>query len=129
MASAATLVSNAYPNGADNTQRRQRVQGKVTISSGTYPAGGFALSWGIEGIKGLPGSGIPSGGVPFNPVWVVFKSIAHPPSGYDYEYDGTSGNMRVFEGGGSAPNAEISGSTPAGVTGDTIEFLAEFIRD
>jgi hypothetical protein len=127
VATTATYTINPYPNGIANNFTSQRIKGTVTISSGTYPTGGYPapgnanVVWAAgsqEQVKSL---------LPPNELW--FQSIAHPPSGYEYCWDQTANTMRIFQSAGSAaPMVEISGSVPAGVTGDTIQFVMEVPR-
>lgn len=126
--STATITINAYPAGYDNTQRNEIVRGTISVTSGAYPSGGYALTWNQDGIKSLgPGGSPPL--YPF-PIDVTFKSIASPPSGYNYLWDGTTGALRVYNLGVSPPVfAEISGTVPAAVSGDTIAFTAYFSRN
>ena len=119
---AATFTVNPYPNGVDNSQRFQRIYGTISISSGTYPSGGFAITW-AAGSQEVVKSNLP-------PVIAYFESVAAPPSGYSYTWDATNQKLRVFQNGAiNSPQAEISGSIPSGVTGDTIAFELLYLRD
>lgn len=125
MASAATLTVNAYPNGVDNTQRRQVVNGLCALSASTYPANGIPINWAamINGNGGglfLPASStdVPIAGTP---QFTSTKGAAADGSNYTYAYDATHGTLRIFLGG-----AEFT--TGDAVIVDTIAFTAEFAR-
>ena len=131
--SAATITVNPFPKGFDHTQREEIVNGTITVSLGTYPAGGYSLTWStIEGIHALPNS---SGSI--FPINVDFQSVGNPPSGYLYFWNATTGNMHVFcasnaTSGNSGPLVEGFGegtsTTPGKVLSDTIAFTAYFPR-
>jgi hypothetical protein len=137
----ATINVYPYPKGADNTQRRLTLSGTIAISTGgTYPPGGFPLSWGgLEGLKSIP-IGAQTQAVagaqtlPF-PIDVNVKSVANPPSGYIYLWDNVLGNLHIFEtvngaGGSNAsgPLLEIGGAISNAIVTDVIQFTAEFYR-
>ena len=135
----ATISVYAYPSGHDNTQRRVRLTGKITISDGgTYPPGGFPLDWtNLPGLSAIPpGNSTPkSTGSPF-PIDVTVKSVQNPPSGFIYLWDNVLGNLHIFEtdngaGGSSAsgPLLEIGGALPHTIITDIIQFMAEFARE
>jgi hypothetical protein len=118
--STVTATIYAYPNGYDNTQRRAIVRGTLAISAspGTYPTGGFSLAtvFKIESIKNV--SGVPAG------LFVYTVS----GSGYIYVWNRANNKLQIFQSGGAAtPQGELAAAaTPAGVSGDVIEFEAEF---
>jgi hypothetical protein len=118
--STVTATIYAYPNGYDNTQRRAIVRGTLAISAspGTYPTGGFSLApvFKLEAIKNV--SGVPAG--------LFIYSVSG--SGYIYVWNRANNKLMVFQSGASAtPQGELpAAATPAGVSGDTIEFEAEF---
>lgn len=124
MASAATLTVNAFPNGVDNTQRRQIVNGICALSASTYPANGVPINWAamLDGNGGglfVPAS---SNDVPIagTPQFTSTKGAAGDGNNYTYVYDATHGTLRIFLGG----TEFTSGNVPV----DTIAFTAEFAR-
>jgi hypothetical protein len=119
-----TVTLYAHPYGSDNTQRNQRLRGTIAISAspGTYPTGGYSLNntFAIEAVKST---------LVNKPGFVSFYSVSG--SGYEYYYNRANNKLQVFTGSAAqSPSAELSaGSTPAGVSGDTIEFLWEVPRE
>lgn len=99
----------------------------ISASPGAYPAHGWTLSFaGLDVIK--------SNSIPLEcDIWSG-PAAGTSNSGYQYGYcPGTTrdnGQMTVFTGAAAqSPLAELSaGSTPAGVSGDTIRFKAVFPR-
>src|SRR5574343_1122090 len=83
----------------------------IITASGSYSASGDTLD--LSKIPGITNR---------KPDFVDIKGIA----GYYYEYDAANGKVWDRQSAGSAaPMAEISATTyPAGVSGDTIRFLA-----
>jgi hypothetical protein len=147
--SAATITIFPYPKGFDNTQRCQIVRGTIAVTFGTYPVGGFALSWaGLSNANGSTIESVPIAGstpsstggpTPFN---VDIKSVANTttnygtgPSGYVYAWDSSTGNMHIFVtaerevSGNSGPLVEMAGTVPTPVVNDTIQFEAWFYRN
>ena len=144
----ATITVFPYPKGHDNTQRSQIVRGTIAISTGTYPAGGFALSWNTSSTTGgttqaipIPASTPSSTSTPA-PFDVDIKSAAYRansggiggPSGYIYLWDSVNGNLHVFESANGASNSsgpllEIGGNIPGDVVNDSIQFTAWFYRN
>ena len=140
----ATITVFPYPKGYDNTQRNQIVRGTIAISAGTYPTGGFPLSWssiiGVQSVP-IPGSTPSSTGGP-KPFDMDVKSTAYTatnygtgPSGYVYVWDSVNGNLHIFVDYGSAastssgPLVEMGGNVPGLVVNDTIQFTAVFYRN
>lgn len=128
----ATITIFPYPKGSDNTQRCQILRGTIAISTGgTYPPGGFPLSWtGLEQIKSLPGYGP---GTAVTPIEVQFSPGANPPSGYVYIWDSVVGNLHIFESANGASNnsgplLEIGGAIDNRIVTDSIQFEAWFVR-
>jgi hypothetical protein len=108
--SASTITYNAFPKGIIPLDNAYKLYGTITIGSGTYPTNGVTLSFSTA--SSAPNIQEPYAG--------VFWS---PSSGYVYQFDPVHDTIRVYESAGSAaPLTEISGSTPSGVTGDTIYF-------
>ena len=140
----ATITVFSYPRGYDNTQRNQIVRGTIAISAGTYPVGGFSLSWAnIIGIQSVPiPASTPSSTSTPKPFDMDVKSTAYTatnygtgPSGYVYVWDSVNGNLHIFVDYGSAastssgPLVEMGGNVPGLVVNDTIQFTAYFYRN
>lgn len=119
MATSTTSIS-VSPNKEDVTERHTTAFGTVTIAAGDYATGGLTLS--------LANAAVHAGWLP---VWV---EILSPTSGYVYRFNpGTTlanGKLLIFvQDGTTGPLKEIAASAlPAGVTGDTINFRAEFTK-
>jgi hypothetical protein len=118
-AATATLTVAAYPNGVDNTQRRQILNGTCALSAGgTYVTNGIPTNWNalVDG----------NGGGRFIPLTTksqpaqasFFSEVA---GGYGYVYDQTHNTLRIFSGGTELTNG-------AAITADTIGFRAEYVR-
>lgn len=96
-----------------DTGQALAVVGTLT-ASGNYAAGGDAPSWASSLIKSTKA-----------PYCVFLSGIA----GFVYVWDRAAGKVWTYTSGANAqdPLAELSaGAYPAGVTGDTITFLALF---
>jgi hypothetical protein len=125
---AATLQVSNYPSGQTSTlgPSWQLVSGTVVLTAGNYIANGLPLTWNpMTSASG--GSFLPASSLQTTPSIVYFQSITG--AGYLYAWDSVHGTLRIQECAGSAgPAVDItSGSAlPAGVTGDTIQFLAVF---
>jgi hypothetical protein len=111
------LTVNGYPNGVDNTQRRQILTGLCALlAGGTYLTNGLPFVWAFLGAEG--GTFIPNFGASA-PVWADFKTLAG--SNQTYEWDTVHQTLRIFIAG-----VEVTNGTA--VTPDTIGFRAEFAR-
>jgi hypothetical protein len=114
----------AYPNGNDNTERRQVLMGTLAISAspGTYATGGLSLAnvFAVEQNKTSNYN---------TPMYINIYSVSG--SGYGYSYNRASNKLQVFTGSAAqSPATELAaGATPAGVSGDIIEFFVEFSRN
>lgn len=122
----ATLTVNAYPNGVDNTQRRQQINGTcVLLVAGTYPTLGIPVSF--SGMKsGETGGAFILDNSTAAPISgsVAFFSMIGPSSAntnQTYIYDYTHKTLRIFVGGTEV----VSPAVPAT---DTIGFTAEFAK-
>ena len=132
----ATITVYPFPKGTDNTMRRRVITGSIAISTGgTYPPGGFPLTWNFESIQAIPpGAQTPtSTGTPF-PIDMVIHSVANPPSGYIYLWDNVVGNLHIFESanqasGNSGPLLEVGGAIDNHIVTDVIQFTAWFARE
>lgn len=115
----ATLTVAAYPNGVDNTQRRQILNGICAMSGpgvNTYPANGVPLPWSAM---------LSAEGGPFIPLTTKSQPIvafffSELGSGLGYVYDQTHNTLRIFSAGTELGAVAI----PA----DTIGFEAEYVR-
>jgi hypothetical protein len=122
MASVATLTVAAYPNGVDNTQRRQILNGICALSASTYPANGVPITWkflSAEGGQFIPqtSTDVP---IPGTPQFYSELGAAADTNQYTYVYDSVHGTLRIFLAGVEF----TSGNVPV----DTIAFTAEFVR-
>ncbi len=135
--STATITVYPYPKGKDNTQRNVVLYGTIAISTGgTYPAGGFALSWAnVEEAKTIPpGSTTPSSTTAIIPSRMTITSAANPPSGYVYVWNSVNGNLHIFESNNgvsanSGPLVEVGGAIANAIVVDVIQFEAIFPRE
>lgn len=124
----ATLTLYPYPKGVDNTQRRKIVQGTCAIqaSPATYATGGLAITWSqIAPSASADGLTEPTA----TPLLAEFFSVGG--TGFIYGYNKSTGKLQIFTGAAaqSALTELSAAAVPAGVSGDTIEFYAEFIRN
>jgi hypothetical protein len=121
--STVTATVYPYPAGVDNTQRREIIRGTFAISAspGTYPTGGFSLAtaFKIEAVRNVSGV----------PVALTIMSVSG--SGYAYGWNRAANKLQIFQGAaGAGPELELAAAaTPAGVSGDVIEFEAQFQRN
>src|SRR5437868_1301030 len=111
----ATITVFPYPKGVDNTQRSQIIRGTIEISAGTYPLGGFPLSWAnASNVNGQMLESIPvpastpsstGGPVPFDmdvkSSCYVSTNFGSGPSGFIYLWDSVNGNLHIFETDGT----------------------------
>src|SRR5690242_1666335 len=105
------LTVNAYPNGVDNTQRRQILDGIAALSvGGTYATNGIPFAWAFLAAEG--GAFIPDFST-MVPVLALFFTIA---SGlYEYWWDTVHQTLRISLAGVELTNG-------AAITADTIAF-------
>jgi len=127
---AATLKVYPWPMGIDDTQHRIRVNGVCAIA-GTYAAGGFALTW-TNMVNSLTGEAILLNTSATAPFIAWFQSAGG--SGYVYQYNVSTNKIQVFVVEAVALSTQYAltelaaGTVPAGVSGDTVQFEAEFVR-
>jgi hypothetical protein len=123
------LTVSGYPSGANRAgaPQWQNILGTAVISAGNYVAGGIATTWvpmtNASGKNFFPAAGYKS----LKPSFALFQSISG--SGYGYEWNLATNKLQIFVTGTAAgnPSEELpAGATPAGVTGDSIQFLAIF---
>lgn len=99
------------------------VRGTIAVSASpaTYPTGGFALDFSNAGIQSNSA-----------PLWVDIQSLLAPAALFIYKWVAgtTIANQKMLVVTGAAAQSGLAefatGSTPAGVSGDTIGFRAEF---
>lgn len=120
-ASTVVLTENKFPNGSDMTQRRFHKYGTVAISAspGTYTTGGNAFTF------AAPVFDVSSQ----TPIDLEIKSVSG--SGFIYQWNKASNTVQIFTTGtasGDALNELAAGATPAGVSGDTIVYHAQFLK-
>jgi hypothetical protein len=131
--STVTITPNTYPNGYDNTQRSQIVNGHFAISAGNYFTGGMALNWSIEGIKSDPQNSTAGPAPRFAPI-VYEDSNSANYSGLVYWVDATNGNLHIGYGSNNNnavnPFVEVGNNTatPTAAVNASIAFQASFFR-
>src|ERR1700761_3045412 len=114
-------TENAFPAGKDMTQRRFHTYGSLAISASpaTYATGGLAFSF----------ASIVSGVSSQTPIDLDIKSESG--SGYVYLWNKSSNKVQVFSGAAAqSPLTELTNgeAIPAGVSGDTIAYHAQFLK-
>jgi|SRR5579872_4080379 len=124
---AMVLTLNHFPNGKDNTQKRSIYNGTAAIGASplTYASGGVPVIW--SQMANAEGELFTAEEA--TPIECWFESVSG--SGYWYVYNAATSKLQIFVGGASAnlPAAELAaGAVPAGVSGDSIVFHAEFLR-
>lgn len=113
----ATVTYLAFPNGKDQTQRRELLYGNVGLSAGgLYPPNGIPLNWAALSASGAREMILSSAS---QPQYCVFFSQAG--GGYLYVFDVVHNTLRIFSGGVELANG-------AAITADTIGFRAEYVR-
>jgi hypothetical protein len=117
------LATKGYPNGVDNTQRRQVIYGTATITAnaGTGPATGLPIDWSkITDSSSLPAHYLQPqvGPSVTQPDWVEVQPSGAAVSQL-YTYDSTNDSLVVWVAG--AP-------VTTGIVADVVNFRAEFIR-
>jgi hypothetical protein len=112
-----TLTVNAYPNGVDNTQRRQTLDGVLALNTGgLYATDGVPLTWTFLSEEG--GAFIPD----FETAVPVYTDIKTLEGGlYAYWYDTVHKTLRISLAGDELEDGDA-------ITADTIGFHAEFAR-
>ena len=127
---AATLTVYPWPQGIDNSQHRIRVNGQVAIA-GTYAAGGFALVW-TSLTESTTGQAVLLNTTKTAPFIAYFQSASG--SGFVYQYNVATNKIQIFTVESTALSTQsaltelAAGTVPAGVSGDTIQYEAEFVR-
>lgn len=114
-------TENAFPAGKDTTQRRFHTYGivAITASPSTYAAGGLVFSF------AAPVFDVSSQ----TPIDLELKSVTG--SGYIYQWVKSTNKIKVLTGAAAqSPLTEATDgeSIPAGVSGDTISYHAQFLK-
>lgn len=122
--SKATPVSLAYPNGFEYTQKTEVLRGTITLTAGTYNAGGIPLSFStLEPLK--------TAALPFEVnVWSAVPVPALLGT-YLYNYNTNTKKLQIFAIGvvsGAALSELTPGALPAYVIADVIQFRATFAK-
>jgi|SRR5579884_675926 hypothetical protein len=127
-----TLTVNNEPYGLDQTQKRIYVHGIIAFS-GSYTTGGETLNW--TGMKYADGENVLLDTADTQPEIAYFQSVGSTSggssSGYLYQWNKKTGKLQIFVSGATgSPHSELAaGAYPAGVTGDYVEFEAEFVKE
>lgn len=125
----ATMTLYPYPKGVDNTQRRKVLMGTCAVqaSPAAYATGGLPITWSqLAPSASADGLSEPT----TTPLVADFYSISG--SGFVYAYNKSTGKLQIFTGAAAqSALTELTNASaiPAGVSGDTIEVYAEFIRN
>lgn len=137
--SVATITVNSYPAGVDNTQRNEVIRGRISLSAGRRPDGGWTLDFsGLPAIFAVPAGGsTPSSTGSPAPLDIDIKSVSNPPSGVVYLCDvsnGVVGKLHAYisnngVSSNSGPLVEAGGNLPGWIINDNIAFTAYFRRN
>ena len=134
MASSVTLTLAPYPGGIDNTQRLTYARGTVSLSAGTYVAGGLPLNFIMEPIK--------TQGIYLQPIQVTFFSAgvatysSSAIGGFGYVWNKAINSFQILAtadnaSAGTGPiSEEMTNGTsiPTAILDDKILFEAVFVR-
>lgn len=131
-----TLKVYPFPNGVDTSQRRTTISGQAAIqaSPATYTTGGLgtattgALNWQAL-VDQLTGAAVIVETTASQPIMVYFTSVGG--SGYIYGWNKSTNKFQIFTGAAAqAALTELTNGAaiPAGVSGDVIEFDADFAK-
>ena len=127
-----------FQDGVDNDQRLLWAYGTCAVDANpaTYATGGLAIvkalntalnGWAQEQIKVSP---LKTGDTGPTPLFAWFISLAG--SGFVYQWNQATNKFQIFTSNGAAPNPLLeftnAAAIPAGVSGDTIFFVAAFVR-
>lgn len=125
-----------YPNGVDTSVRRTSISGQAVVSAspGTYATGGLgtlvagALNW-QSLTDQTTGNAVIVETTASQPIMVYFTSVGG--SGFVYGWNKATNKFQIFTGAAAQSGLTelTSGATiPAGVSGDVIEFDADFAK-
>lgn len=127
MAIAATLTVYNAPYGGDETAVRSILRGKLVWTAGTYVTGGQTPN--APPYADVSGANVLLATQNVQPDSLDIKSVAG--SGFIYQRNNSTGKIQIFVTGtasGDALNELAGGALPSGVTGDTIEWEASWVR-
>lgn len=127
MAISATLTAYNAPYGIDQTATRMVLRGTLAWAAGTYATGGILPN--NPPYLDVSGQAVLLPTLNLQPDSVNFKSVAG--SGFVYQRNNSTGKIQIFVTGAAAgdPLEELAaGALPSGVTGDTIEFEASWVK-
>lgn len=122
MATAKAVPSTAaYPNGRDNTMNHAVHFGTIAVdaSPATYATGGLSINWTTPNDDRYSQA----------PMYVQVYSKTG--SGFVYVYNYTTQKLQIFTGAAAqSALTELTNAAaiPAGVSGDTIGYRAEWLR-
>lgn len=131
-----TLKVFTFPTGIDTSQRRLTISGlaSITASPATYATGGLgtlvtgAINWQALTDQ-LTGAAVSLETSATQPIMVYFTSVGG--SGYVYGWNRATNKFQIFTGAAAqAALTELTSGAaiPAGVSGDVIEFDADFAK-
>ena len=131
-----TLKVYTFPNGIDTSQRRTSISGQAVISASpsTYVTGGLgtlvtgAINWQALTDQ-TTGAAVLIETTATQPIMVYFTSVGG--SGYLYGWNKATNKFQIFTGAAAqSPLTELTSGAaiPAGVSGDVIEFDADFAK-
>lgn len=123
MAASIVLTANAYPNGGDNTQRREIVYGVATITpgDGTSPATGIPVTWSAM-VSGNNGGVVQINTTKTAPQFVTFgagTSATTLAASTAYVYNSNIPALIVTRAGSNVA---------ATILADVVPFKAEWVR-
>ena len=136
----ATVTLKVYPflNGVETSQRRTTISGQAAIQASpwwkTPTTGGLgtattgALNWQAL-VDQLTGAAVIVETTASQPIMVYFTSVGG--SGYIYGWNKSTNKFQIFTGAAAqAALTELTNGAaiPAGVSGDVIEFDADFAK-
>lgn len=131
-----TLKVYTFPNGIDTSQRRTSISGQAVISASpaTYATGGLGtLVTGTINWQALTdqttSAAVLLETTATQPIMVYFTSVGG--SGFIYGWNKATNKFQIFTGAAAQSGLTelTSGAAiPAGVSGDVIEFDADFAK-
>lgn len=113
------LTVNAPPQGVDNTQRRQIVNGKITNLPANYTTNGIAINFAAL-VDWIGGAFLPEGSGVIVGSPRIFSQAGNV--GLTYAYDPVHGTLRIAQNGTELGNG-------VAIPADTIGFEVEFARN
>ena len=123
----ATLTEYQFPNALFEANNFMEIMGTVAIqaASATYATGGLSITWNLPSNRFSSNSSKPASAIFYsilpNPVTNLFVYVYIPSTGKLAIYTGAAAQTGLTE-------LTDASAIPAGVSGDTIEFRARFVR-